>query len=270
MIEFETYPTTHKWSSFLGHVPVRVYITGLGDGFADIGRLSHGGIYCMRQVTNTRLTGCVLQLGDFCEFANTSQLLIAGEHGKHDVDRFTLTNAPVFRSVLQRGEFHGGSYSNGPIFIGTGTILSAQSMVLSGTSVGAGSLIGAGAVVSKDVPKQSVAVGVPAKVIKQNSISEETLDLLENAPLYNIAKSIYKLEVQKLIAPYNPKKRLVVSVEKPMHLLDFKEVKFIGIQIEDELIPIKNFPKLIEYSRQILKTEPGYQWAPNPLELDQL
>lgn len=270
MIEFETYPTTHKWSSFLGHVPVRVYITSLGDGFADIGRLSHGGLYCMRQITNTRLTGCVLKMGDFCEFANTSQLLIAGEHGKLDIDRFTLTNAPVFRSVLQRGEFHGSSYSNGLISIGTGAILSAQSLVLSGTSVGAGSLIGAGAVVSKDIPKQSIAVGVPAKVIKSNTISEETIKILENSSLYDIAKSIYKLDVQKLIAPYNPKKKLVVSVEKPIHLLDFKDVKFIGVQIEEELISIKNFPKLIEYSRQILRTEPGYQWAPNPLELDQL
>jgi acetyltransferase-like isoleucine patch superfamily enzyme len=270
MIEFETYPSTHKWSSFLGHVPIRVYITCLGDGYVDIGRLSHGALYCMRQVTNTHLSGCVLKIGDFCEFANSSQLLVAGEHGKNDIDRFTLTNSPVFRSVLLRGDFHGSSYSNGPITIGAGTIISAQAVVLSGTSIGAGCLIGAGSIVSSNIPERSIAVGVPAKAIKQNTISQETIFKLEMATLHEIAKTIYKLEVKKLNASYDPTKRLVVSVEKPMNLLDFKEVNFIGVQIKDQLIPIKHFPKMIEYSRQILKTEPGYQWAPNPLELDQL
>jgi hypothetical protein len=141
---------------------------------------------------------------------------------------------------------------------------------LSGTNIGAGCIVGAGAVVVKDIPDQSIAVGVPAKCIKRNSITRETIFKLETASLYEIAKDIYKLEVPDLQVNYNPHKRLVVSVEKPIDLWDFKEVSFVGVQIEDELISIKHLPKLIEYSRQILKTEPGYQWAPNPLELDQL
>jgi galactoside O-acetyltransferase len=39
--------------------------------------------------------------------------------------------------------------------------------VLDGVTIGEGSIIGAGAVVSKDIPPYSVAVGVPAKVIKR-------------------------------------------------------------------------------------------------------
>jgi galactoside O-acetyltransferase len=38
--------------------------------------------------------------------------------------------------------------------------------VLDGVTIGEGSIIGAGAVVSKDIPPYSIAVGVPAKVIK--------------------------------------------------------------------------------------------------------
>ncbi|MBO5765373.1 MAG: acyltransferase, partial [Lentisphaeria bacterium] len=37
----------------------------------------------------------------------------------------------------------------------------------SGVTIGRGSVIGAGAVVTKDIPPMSVAVGVPAKVIKK-------------------------------------------------------------------------------------------------------
>ncbi len=47
------------------------------------------------------------------------------------------------------------------IWIGAGAI------VLDGITIGKGSVIGAGAVVTKDIPPYSVAVGVPAKVIKK-------------------------------------------------------------------------------------------------------
>lgn len=39
-------------------------------------------------------------------------------------------------------------------------------VVLSGVNIGDGAIIGAGAVVTKDVPPYAIAVGVPARVIK--------------------------------------------------------------------------------------------------------
>ena len=38
--------------------------------------------------------------------------------------------------------------------------------VLDGVTIGKGSVIGAGAVVTKNIPPYSVALGVPAKVVK--------------------------------------------------------------------------------------------------------
>lgn len=270
MIPFEEFPNDHKWSTFLGHIPIRVFIKSTGNGYADIGRMSHGVVKSLQQVRNTNQTACILRVGDFCEFAGTSRILIAGEHGKNDLDRFTLNYSPVFRSLLQRGEFTGQSYSNGPITIGTGTIISSQSLVLSGVSIGSGCLIGAGAVVVKNIPDQAIAVGVPAKKVKNNSISLETIKKLETATLFDIAKEIYRLEVPKLRASFNPKKRLVVSVNRATDLWSFNEVSFIGVQADAELIPIRYFPKLVSYSKQILKNEKNYEWEPNPLELDQL
>ena len=43
----------------------------------------------------------------------------------------------------------------------------AGAVVLDGVTIGQGSVIGAGAVVTKDIPPYSVAVGVPAQVIKK-------------------------------------------------------------------------------------------------------
>lgn len=45
--------------------------------------------------------------------------------------------------------------------------LGAGVKVLAGITIGKGSVIGAGSVVTKDIPAYSIAVGVPAKVIKQ-------------------------------------------------------------------------------------------------------
>ena len=45
--------------------------------------------------------------------------------------------------------------------------LGAGAIVLDGVTIGKGSVIGAGAVVTKNIPPYSVAVGVPARVIKK-------------------------------------------------------------------------------------------------------
>jgi len=51
------------------------------------------------------------------------------------------------------------------VTIGSDVHVYASAIVLSGVTIGDGSIIGAGAVVTKDIPSYSIAVGVPAKVI---------------------------------------------------------------------------------------------------------
>jgi len=52
------------------------------------------------------------------------------------------------------------------IKIGNDVWLGARVTVLAGVEIGDGAIIGAGAVVSKSIPPYSIAVGVPARVIK--------------------------------------------------------------------------------------------------------
>ncbi|NJN15538.1 MAG: acyltransferase [Oscillochloris sp.] len=56
--------------------------------------------------------------------------------------------------------------SRGPIIIEDDAWLGFGTIVLSGVRIGAGAVIGAGSVVTRDIPAAAVAVGSPARVVK--------------------------------------------------------------------------------------------------------
>ena len=56
-----------------------------------------------------------------------------------------------------------------PIVVGNDVYIGNNVIILPGVTIGNNVVIGAGAVVSKDIPDNSVAAGVPAKVIKTSS-----------------------------------------------------------------------------------------------------
>ncbi|KQM82783.1 DapH/DapD/GlmU-related protein [Agromyces sp. Leaf222] len=60
------------------------------------------------------------------------------------------------------------------IVIGDGAWLGANVVVLAGVTIGEGAVIAAGAVVTKDVPAQAIAGGVPAKVIGERPTARPT------------------------------------------------------------------------------------------------
>jgi maltose O-acetyltransferase len=53
-----------------------------------------------------------------------------------------------------------------PVSIGAGAWLGARCTILPGVSIGAGSIVAAGAVVNRDVPPNAMVAGVPARVVK--------------------------------------------------------------------------------------------------------
>ena len=54
-----------------------------------------------------------------------------------------------------------------PVNIGENVWIGSNATILPGVTIGDNSVVGAGAVVTKDVPKDTVVAGVPAKVIKK-------------------------------------------------------------------------------------------------------
>jgi carbonic anhydrase/acetyltransferase-like protein (isoleucine patch superfamily) len=73
-------------------------------------------------------------------------------HGFSDPERF-IRDQPLDRVA--------------PVRIGRGAWLGQNVVVLPGVTIGAGAVIGANSVVRHDVPARSVAVGSPARVVRQ-------------------------------------------------------------------------------------------------------
>ncbi|MHA2000293.1 MAG: acyltransferase, partial [Promethearchaeota archaeon] len=55
----------------------------------------------------------------------------------------------------------------GPIKIERNARIGAYSTILPGVTIGANSIVGAGSLVTKDIPPGSIAYGVPAKIIRK-------------------------------------------------------------------------------------------------------
>jgi acetyltransferase-like isoleucine patch superfamily enzyme len=58
------------------------------------------------------------------------------------------------------------TYLTEPVKIGSDVWIGINAIILPGITIGDGALIAAGAVVNKDVPKNAIVGGVPAKIIK--------------------------------------------------------------------------------------------------------
>lgn len=61
-----------------------------------------------------------------------------------------------------------------PIVLKKGCLIGMESFVMPGVTVGEGAIVGAGSLVTKDVPAWTIATGRPAKVVKQIPEKERT------------------------------------------------------------------------------------------------
>jgi acetyltransferase-like isoleucine patch superfamily enzyme len=62
--------------------------------------------------------------------------------------------------------------------IGDDCWIGANSVIVAGVHIGTGSIVGAGSIVTHDVPAYSVAVGNPAKVVKRRGENMKFEDVM--------------------------------------------------------------------------------------------
>lgn len=86
-------------------------------------------------------------------------------------------NASISQGVTIGGNMYKTKNGRNSPVIGDNVLIGAGAKVLGPVTIGDNSIIGANAVVIKDIPKDSVAVGVPAKVAKE--VDEPYIKIME-------------------------------------------------------------------------------------------
>lgn len=99
-----------------------------------------------------------VSIGNFCAIARRNLV----QQTNHEMDKPAL-QMRFYEEVMDTKLEH---TSSGPVDIGHDVWIGAQSIVLSGVSVGDGAIIGAGSVVTKDVEPYAVVAGAPAERVK--------------------------------------------------------------------------------------------------------
>ncbi len=116
-------------------------------------------------------------VGKFCSISGN---VVIGM-GHHTLSN--LSTSPLF-TEKHNGTGHSWTDNESlmpykPVTIGNDVWVGTRAMVLGGVTIGDGAVVGAGAIVTKDIPPYAIVAGVPAKVIRYRFEADVIAKLLD-------------------------------------------------------------------------------------------
>jgi acetyltransferase-like isoleucine patch superfamily enzyme len=144
-----------------------------------IGYLSSVGKY-------TKIIHC--EIGKFCSVSWDATINAVS----HPVDHLTINAFPYVPYVGNFVKDRSQSYKK--VVIRNDVWIGANSVIMPGITIGNGAIIGAGAVVTKDVPDYAIVAGVPAKIIKYR-FDQETINKLLELKWWNLKPEVIKKNI---------------------------------------------------------------------------
>lgn len=128
-----------------------------------MGRESYGDpIVAFRDFVPALERRSTCKIGSFCSISDSVKILIGGLHRP---DWVTTWPFNILRE--QFANLEGNPVSKGDVIIGNDVWIGFDALILSGITVGDGAVIGARAVVTKDVPPYGIVAGNPARLIRK-------------------------------------------------------------------------------------------------------
>ena len=113
------------------------------------------------------VNGDRLKIGKFCAIACGARFLFtSGNHALRSLSTYTF---PIFFEEwgLNAKNIREAWDNKGDITVGNDVWIGYEAVILSGVTIGDGAIIGARAVVTKDVPPYTIVGGVPARPIRR-------------------------------------------------------------------------------------------------------
>ena len=143
-----------------------------------------------------------LIIGKFCSIACGAKFLF--NSANHTLSSLSTYPFPLFFEEwgLEKRNVAASWDKKGDIVIGNDVWIGYEAVIMAGVTIGDGAIIGARAVVTKDVPPYTVAGGIPAKPIKKR-YPEETIAALSELkwwdwPEERIAQNLHAIQAGKL------------------------------------------------------------------------
>jgi len=122
-----------------------------------IGKWSYGKLKIV-----SHMEGASLKIGSFCSFSTEIKIFLGGEH------RIDWVTTYPFNKLWESAKaFTGHPSTKGDVIIGNDVWVGHAAIILSGVTIGDGAVIGARAVVTKDVPAYGIVAGNPARLINK-------------------------------------------------------------------------------------------------------
>ena len=143
-----------------------------------------------------------LIIGKFCSIACGAKFLF--NSANHTLSSLSTYPFPLFFEEwgLEKRNVAASWDNKGDIVIENDVWIGYEAVIMAGVTIGDGAIIGARAVVTKDVPPYTVAGGIPAKPIKKR-YPEETIAALSELkwwdwPEERIAQNLHAIQAGKL------------------------------------------------------------------------
>lgn len=156
-----------------------------------VGKYTYGNLECY--FYGTKNDNEFIRIGNSCSIAGNTKFIAGGEH-KFNV----LTTFPYIQKYVDKKQY--SAYTKGPIIIEDDVWIGRGCTILSGVILGKGSVIGAGSVVTKDVPPYAVVAGSPAKVIKYR-FTKDVIEQLMNVEYSTFGLNEIKNNIELLSMP---------------------------------------------------------------------
>jgi virginiamycin A acetyltransferase len=120
-----------------------------------------------------------LVIGKFCSIACGAKFLF--NSANHTLSSLSTYPFPIFFEEwgLDRRAVADAWDNKGDIVVGSDVWIGYEAVILAGVTIGDGAVIGARAVVTKDVPPYTIVGGVPARPIRRRFPAETVSALLE-------------------------------------------------------------------------------------------
>lgn len=125
------------------------------------------------------VNGDKLKIGKFCSIACGAKFIFTSAN--HKMASLSTYPFPIFFAEwgLDAKNIRDAWDNKGDIVVGSDVWISYEAVILSGVHIGDGAIIGARAVVTKDVAPYTIVGGVPAKPIRRR-FDDETIEKLES------------------------------------------------------------------------------------------